>query len=125
MMNRRNRRVTLRWFIIALMAVMVLVSACGDRPVPEHGTVTDAKFTPAWMQWMPGVTTCNGTPPMCTTSPGYPIFWPDKWRLTITDLKNSDWVGTVEVSPTVFDRCNLRELWPDCSETDSGDVRKK
>lgn len=109
--------------IAALAAAMLVLSGCSDQPVPEHGLVTNAKFTPAWMQWMPGTTMCSGNPPRCTTTPGYPIYWPDEWRLEITDLKNSEWVGTVEVDRAVYDRCNLRELWPECSHEGSGDVR--
>lgn len=107
----------------------LLLAGCGDHPVPEHGTVTDAKFTPAWTQVIPG------TPPMCsgsgtsfTCTPGMPmqvIPWPDAWGLEITDLNNHDWKGTVEVSHDVYDRCNLGELWPDCSDPRTGDVRPK
>lgn len=109
----------------AVAALAVGLSACGgDHPVPEHGLVTDADYTPAWMQWMPGSTSCSGTPPVCISSPGYPIFWPERWDLTITDLNNPDWVGTVEVHQDVYDRCNLRELWPECSREGVGDIRQ-
>lgn len=104
---------------IVAAAAVLLLTACGDQPVPEHGRVTDAKFTPAWTQWVPG--TCAGNPPICTA--GYPIFWPDEWRLEITDLKNKDWFGTVAVDRLGYERCNLQELWPECSRENYGDIR--
>ncbi|AXN53325.1 hypothetical protein PBI_THONKO_53 [Mycobacterium phage Thonko] len=109
--------------LAAAAAAVSLLAACGgDQPVPERGTVTDARYTPAWMQWMPGTTSCSGNPPSCISTPGYPIFWPEEWRLEVTDLSNPEWVGTVEVDEDVYERCNLRELWPECSYEDSGVV---
>ncbi|OHU47290.1 hypothetical protein BKG82_26940 [Mycobacteroides chelonae] len=96
---------------------VALVGCGGPHPVPEHGTVTDARYTAAWVQWMPGTTTCSGQPPVCTTSGGYPIFWPEEWRLEITDMNNPDWVGTVEVDREVFDKCLLHAVWPQCGQT--------
>ncbi|MCV7255665.1 hypothetical protein H7J86_26220 [Mycobacterium hackensackense] len=104
----------------ALVIVGVLALAgCGDHPVPEHGIVTDAKYSPATVIVQP--MTCVGQPPICTGPFITPV--PEEWRLEITDLKNPDWVGTVEVSHGVYDRCNLRELWPECSKEGSGDER--
>lgn len=98
-------------------AVSLSLVACGDHPVPEHGHVTDRNFTPAWVQWMPGTTTCSGNPPTCSTMPGYPIFWPDSWRVEVTDLRNPDWSGTVEVSHEDYDKCQMQDLWPDCAKS--------
>jgi len=112
----------------AVVAALVALSVAGcgeDTPrVPEHGLVIDADYTPAWMQWMPGTTSCSGNPPVCITSPGYPIFWPERWDVTVRDLNNPDWTGTVEVDQAVYNRCNLRELWPECSREGAGDVRQ-
>lgn len=97
----------------ALLAIF-LAGCGGPHPVPEHGTVTDATHTAAWVQWMPGATTCSGQPPVCTTSAGYPIFWPEEWRLEITDMDNPDWVGTVGVDREVFEICQIHAVWPQC-----------
>ncbi|GAS98918.1 Gp85 [Mycolicibacterium canariasense] len=64
---------------------------------------------------------CSGNPPICTGPFITPV--PEEWRLEITDLQDPDWVGTVAVDETVYDRCNLHELWPECSQGQSGDVR--
>ncbi|OMC55429.1 hypothetical protein A5747_13655 [Mycobacterium sp. IS-836] len=96
-------------------ALIAALSACGDHPVPAHGHITDREFTPAGMMWMPGTMTCSGNPPICTTTPGYPIYWPDEWRVEVTDLKNGNWKGTVEVSQDDYDHCPMGALWPDCA----------
>lgn len=96
------------------LALSCVLTACGDHPVPEHGIITDAKFTPAWIQVIPGTTICSGNPPVCTTTPMQVIPWPDEWRLEVTDLKNHDWTGTTAVSELTYERCNLGELWPEC-----------
>lgn len=115
-----------RTALLALAAALALAGCGGDHPVPEHGLVTDADFTPAGITFIPGMPgSCSGNPPVC--SPGTPpmfIPYPDEWRLTITDLDNPDWTGTVEVSEAVYNQCNLRELWPECSQEGSGDVRQ-
>lgn len=110
---------------IALGVLALILTACGDKPVPEHGTVTDANYTPA------GVTIIPAQPPICSGQPmtctgGMPmqiIPYPEEWRLEITDLNNKDWVGTVAVDQTVYEHCNLGELWPDCSVWGAGDTR--
>jgi hypothetical protein len=95
--------------------LLVLATACGgEHPVPAHGKVTDAKFTPAWVQVIPGTTICSGNPPSCIMSPTQIIPWPDEWRLEITDLDDKAWVGTVEVQHDVYDRCPVNDLWPEC-----------
>ncbi|QHB37396.1 hypothetical protein I5G58_gp094 [Mycobacterium phage BirdsNest] len=115
--------------LIAAAAALVL-AGCGDdrRPVPEHGLVTDANFTPAGVTFIPGMPgSCSGAGTTMVCSPGTPpmfIPYPDEWRLTITDLDNPDWVGSVEVSEQVYNQCNLRELWPECSREGAGDVRQ-
>lgn len=93
------------------------------QPVSPDGRVTDAKYSPPWVQYMPGRTYCSGKPPSCYTVPGMPITHQEEWRLEITDINNHDWVGTVEVDQRVYQICNLDELWPKCSRGDAGDVR--
>ncbi|GAS94403.1 Gp62 [Mycolicibacterium canariasense] len=101
------------------IAIILTVAGCGDHPVPEHGRVTDARYSPATVIVQP--MTCVGQPPICTGPFITPV--PEEWRLEITDLKNPEWVGTVEVSQDVYNRCNLQELWPECSREGSGDER--
>ncbi|AHN83993.1 hypothetical protein SEA_ORANGEOSWALD_84 [Mycobacterium phage OrangeOswald] len=103
---------------VALAALIAPLAACGgDQPVPAHGTVIDREFTPAWVQMIPGTPpVCSGNPPVCT--PGTPpqlIPWPDQWSMTIRDLNNPEWQGTVtDGTPTTFDQCEVGELWPEC-----------
>ena len=103
--------------IVLSGAVALMLAGCGSdhRPVPEHGTVTDAGHNEAWVQQMPGTMSCSGQPPVCITIPGVPIFWPEEWNLTITDFNNPDWVGTVGVDQSVYDKCKLHTTWPECS----------
>lgn len=99
--------------ILAVAAILLLSGCGGDHPVPEHGRVTDAKYTPMWTQII-----CTGKPIIC-----YPIVHQEEWRLEITDLNNPEWVGTVAVQHDVYDRCNLQELWTECADENSGDTR--
>ncbi|URC18195.1 hypothetical protein SEA_ZENTENO07_94 [Mycobacterium phage Zenteno07] len=107
--------------VLAIAAALLLAGCGGDQPVPERGLVTDADYSPEWMQLLP-MTNCSGNPPICNTT-YVPIFHAEEWRLTITDLSNHDWTGTVEVDQRVYDQCNLRELWPECSQEGAGDMR--
>lgn len=108
-----------------ILAAAVVAVSCGDHPVPEHGRITGAHYTPAGVTVIPGTgPMCSGNPPICT--PGMPmqiIPYPEEWHLEVTDLGNPKWVGTVEVSQAVYNRCNLNELWPECSQEGSGDAR--
>lgn len=111
-------------FVIAA-AALVLTACGGDQPVPPRGFVTDASFTPAWIQVIPGTSMCSGNPPSCFMTPTQVIHWDDEWRLEITDEKNPEWTGTVEVSEDVYNRCNLRELWTICADEQTGDTRDR
>lgn len=109
-----------------LASAALLISACGgDQPVPERGLITDASHTPAWVQFIPGATTCSGNPPRCSTMPPTMVPWPESWRLEVTALNNPEWKGTVAVDQSVYEQCNLRELWPECSQESVGDARLK
>ncbi|WP_201797524.1 hypothetical protein [Mycobacterium avium] len=54
---------------------------------------------------------CSGNPPICTPITSY---YPEEWRVEVTDLKNGGWKGTVSVEPDVFDLCKVGTLWPEC-----------
>lgn len=41
-------------------------------------------------------------------------YYPEEWRVEVTDLKNGGWVGSVEVKQDVYDRCDIGKLWPEC-----------
>ncbi|AHB31762.1 hypothetical protein PBI_BERNARDO_85 [Mycobacterium phage Bernardo] len=83
--------------------------------MPEFGTVVDRQYTPAWIQFIPGHTSCSGNPPVCFTSPPQMIPWPDQWSVTVRDEKNPEWEGTVTDSTSAtYDACQVGELWPVC-----------
>ena len=100
--------------VIIFAALALALAGCGDHPVPEHGTIIDADHHAAWVQILPGNTFCSGSPPICNTTPMQIINHPEDWSLTVRDLKNHDWEGTMTFSePSVYNRCNLGELWPE------------
>lgn len=103
-----------RSLIAAASAVLVLgLSACGGQRVPEYGTVIEKDFRPAWVQVIPGTTICSDK--TCTSTPTQIIHHPDTWKITIQDLNNKDWKGTVsDRNSNTYDKCYEGDLWPDC-----------
>ncbi len=103
-----------RSLIAAASAVLVLgLSACGGQRVPEYGTVIEKDFRPAWVQVIPGTTICSDK--TCTSTPTQIIHHPDTWKITIQDLNNKDWKGTVsDRNSNTCDKCHEGDLWPDC-----------
>ena len=106
--------------VSAVAALAISVAGCSNPP--ERGVVTDANYTAAWIQVIPGMTTCAGNPPICTTTPMQVIPWPDRWEIEITDSQgNSGWR---ELSEDEYNRCNLAEVFPECTDPMIGDARK-
>jgi hypothetical protein len=87
--------------------------------VPPDGHVVGRFYKPDNSHYQPGnpgITTCNKYG--CTTSGrtfGYWVSEPQSWNLTILSLHNPDWKGTVGVDPDVYNRCQMGDVWPDCS----------
>lgn len=106
----------------AVAALAISVAGCGNPP--ERGVVTDANYTPAWVQIIPGTPpVCSGNPPICT--PGMPmqvIPWPDRWEIEITDTRGES--GWRELSEAEYERCNLAEVYPECTDPMIGDARQ-
>ncbi|QYW01193.1 hypothetical protein SEA_YINZ_85 [Mycobacterium phage Yinz] len=105
-----------RAVVVAAVALTAVACAGGPR-VPEHGTVVGRDYHQAWMQYIPGTPPiCSGNPPIC--SPGTPaqmIWHPETWTVTIRDLDNPEWEGTVtDTNSRTFDQCEVGELWPEC-----------
>lgn len=114
----------MRKALTSLAVGVLALAGCGDHPIPEHGSIVGGDHHPAWVQIMPGHTSCSGNPPSCFTSPPQIINHRESWELTVRDLKNFDWEGTMTFyDPSVYNRCNLGELWPECSKEQSGDTR--
>ena len=105
----------------AVAALAISVAGCSNPP--ERGVVTDANYTPAWIQVIPGTPPiCSGNPPICT--PGTPmqiIPWPDRWAIEITDSRGES--GWRELSEDEYNRCNLAEVYPECTDPMIGDAR--
>lgn len=96
--------------IAAAAVLMAALTACGDHPVPAHGHITDRTHSDE--MWLT-TTNCypSGQSTVC-----YPTttYYPEEWRVEVTDLKNGGWVGSVEVKQDVYDRCDIGKLWPEC-----------
>lgn len=107
---------------LAILLALALVG-CGKPPV--EGYVIDGDFTPAWIQFIPGSTTCSGSPATCITSPPTFIPWPDRWSLELRNTANDDRdeTGWREVSERDYERCNVGERFPDCTDPNMGDAR--
>ena len=109
----------------AILAVLLIIlTACNKAP--SHGIVTDADYTAAWVQFIPGnapTSSCDSKG-RCTSTAGTPdrfIPWPAKWELEITNEKNES--GWREVTQLDYERCNLLEKFPECTDPKSGDAR--
>ncbi|AHG24453.1 hypothetical protein PBI_OAKER_62 [Mycobacterium phage Oaker] len=104
----------------AVAALAISVAGCSNPP--ERGVISDADYHPAWVQVIPGTTTCAGNPMICTTTPTQFIPWPERWEIEITDTKgNSGWL---DVSEDIYGRCKLRSVYPECTDPKIGDARQ-
>lgn len=101
--------------LIATAATCLTVAGCTSAP--ERGIVTDASHTDAWIQVIPGITTCSGNPPICSIGPAQVIPWPESWSLEIT-AENGDH-GWLDVTADEYDRCPKGAAFPDCREVKS------
>jgi hypothetical protein len=107
---------------ITMIAGLALVG-CAKPPV--EGYVIDGEYTPAWIQIIPGSTTCSGNPSTCFTTSAQIIPWPDSWRLKLQNTRSDDRdkTGWREVTQLDYERCNIGERFPDCTDPNVGDAR--
>ena len=103
---------TAKYHWTAIAAACLAIAGCSTAP--ERGTVTDTSHTDAWIQIIPGFTTCSGNPTICTTTPMQVIPWPEAWSIEIT-ATNGDH-GWRDVTRDEYDRCPERAVFPDCRE---------
>ena len=50
------------------------------------------------------------------------INWPDRWEIEITDSRGES--GWRELTQTDYERCNLAEVYPECTDPMIGDARQ-